>query len=70
MLSAENLLKDSFLLSLCKYTFLLIIQTKPKTPNLIEAQIVHFGLTTYNCLPLPGTKQVTGVTSCCPMARP
>ena len=46
MFSAENLLKDSFLLSLCKYTFLLIIQTK--TPNLIEAQVVHFCLTTYN----------------------
>ena len=44
MFSAENLLKDSFLLSLCKYTFLLIIITK--TPNLIEAQVVHFCLTT------------------------
>ena len=24
----------------------------------------------WDCLPLSGTKQVTGVTSCCPMARP
>ena len=46
MFSAENLLKDSFLLSLCKYTFLLIILTK--TPNLIGAQVVHFCLTTDN----------------------
>ena len=45
MFSTENLLKDSFLLSLCKYTFLLIILTK--TPNLIGAQVVHFCLTTY-----------------------
>ena len=45
MFSAENLLKDSFLLSLCKYTFLLKILTK--TPNLIGAQVVHFCLTTY-----------------------
>ena len=45
MLSAENLLKDSFLLSLCKYNFLLMILTK--TPNLIGGQIVHFWLTTY-----------------------
>ena len=45
MFSTENLLKDSFLLSLCKYTFLLIILTK--TSNLIEAQVVHFCLTTY-----------------------
>ena len=34
-----------FTLSLCKYTFLLIIITK--TPNLIGAQVVHFCLTTY-----------------------
>ena len=34
------------MLSLCKYTFLLIILTKP--PNLIGAQVVHFCLTTYN----------------------
>ena len=42
---AENLLENSFLLSLCKYTFLLIILTK--TPNLIEVPVVHFCLTTY-----------------------
>ena len=35
-----------FLLSLCKYTFLLIIITK--TQNLIGGQVVHFCLTTYN----------------------
>ena len=47
MFSAENLLKDSFLLSLCKYTFFInIIHTK--IPNLIEAPVVHFCLTTYN----------------------
>ena len=46
MFSAGNLLKNSFLLSLCKYTFLLIILTK--TPNLIGGKVVHFCLTTYN----------------------
>ena len=35
-----------FLLSLCKYTFLLIILTK--TQNLIGGQVVHFCLTTYS----------------------
>ena len=55
MFSAENLLKDSFLLSLCKYTFLLIIITK--TPNLIEAQVVHFCLTTYSIFRTRGENQ-------------
>ena len=36
-------MKNSFLLSLCKYTFLLIILTS----NLIGGQVVHFCLTTY-----------------------
>ena len=35
-------------MSLCKYTFLLIILTK--TQNLIGGQVVHFCLTTYNIL--------------------
>ena len=35
-------------MSLCKYTFLLIILTK--TQNLIGGQVVHFYLTTYNIL--------------------
>ena len=38
--------ENSFLLSLCKYTFLFIIHTK--TLNLIGSQVVHFCLTTYN----------------------
>ena len=40
-----------FLLSLCKYTFLLIIITK--TQNLIGGQVVHFCLTTYNLNSIP-----------------
>ena len=47
MLSAENLLKDSFFVVIVQiYFFINIIHTK--TPNLIGAQVVHFRLTTYN----------------------
>ena len=55
MFSTENLLKDSFLLSLCKYTFLLIILTK--TTNLIETPVVHFYLTTYSIFRARGENQ-------------
>ena len=46
MLSAENLLKDSFFVVIVQiYFFINIIHTK--TPNLIEVPVVHFYLTTY-----------------------
>ena len=46
MFSAENLLKDSFFVVIVQiYLFINIIHTK--TPNLIEAPVVHFCLTTY-----------------------
>ena len=46
-------MKNSFLLSLCKYTFLLIILTS----NLIGGQVVHFCLTT--CLGFQDFSQLT-----------
>ena len=47
MLSAENLLKDSFFVVIVQiYLFINIIHTK--TPNLIEVPVGHFRLTTYN----------------------
>ncbi len=51
-------MKNSFLLSLCKYTFLLIILTS----NLIGGQVVHFCLTTYKvavCLGFQDFSQLT-----------
>ena len=51
-------MENSFLLSLCKYTFLLIILTS----NLIGGQVVHFCLTTYKvavCLGFQDFSQLT-----------